>query len=167
MTLAPWASQDKNAIFLNKMLFLMPQNLATWLGGHWKCYACDRGIEISSIPVSPLHDDCAMQCWRQSHIVNYALHRLVMREVCLWLKIKVSVLFTIAIPTLLFIYLFQSVTNNLLHSQFAMQTYALHQVDLNCHTRGGLHTRRIIRKQLMHGSACNIGFVCMSFRSRW
>ena len=32
---------------------------------------------------------------------------------------------------------FQSVTNNLLHSQFAMQMYALHQVDVihpNCHT---------------------------------
>ena len=49
---------DKNAIFLNKMLFLMPQNLATWLGGRWKCYARDRGIEISSIPVPPLCDDC-------------------------------------------------------------------------------------------------------------
>ena len=49
---------DKNAIFLIKMLFLMPQNLTTWLSGCWKCYTRDRGIEISCIPVSPLCDDC-------------------------------------------------------------------------------------------------------------
>ena len=53
--------------------------------------------------------------------------------------------------------LFQSVTNELLHSQFAKQMYALHhQVDVTSellYTRGGSCMRRVITKQLMYGSA--------------
>ena len=52
---------------------------------------------------------------------------------------------------------FQSVTNNLLHGQFAIR-YIRWMVHLNCYTRGGLHMRRVITKQLMYGSSCNIGY---------
>ena len=49
---------------------------------------------------------------------------------------------------------FQSVKNDLLHGQFAMQTYAYirYMLHLNFYTRGGLHMRRVITKQLMYGS---------------
>ena len=47
---------------------------------------------------------------------------------------------------------FQSVTNDLLHVQFAMQTYALHWVNIKSELSqsGGLHMRRVITKQLMY-----------------
>ena len=36
---------------------------------------------------------------------------------------------------------------------------------LNCYTRGGLRICRVITKQLMYSSVCNIGFVRTSFQS--
>ena len=63
---------------------------------------------------------------------------------------------------------FQSVTNDLLHGQFAMQTYALHQVDV---TSELLHLWWFAHAQsngkTMYGSAYNIGFVRTSFRLSW
>ena len=38
---------------------------------------------------------------------------------------------------------------------------------LNCYTHGGLCMCRVITKQLMYSSSCNIGFVHTSFQSSW
>ena len=64
---------------------------------------------------------------------------------------------------------FQSVTNDLLHGQFAMPMYALHQVDVTSELShsGGLRMHRAITKQLMYSSVYNIRFVCTSFWSSW
>ena len=62
---------------------------------------------------------------------------------------------------------FQTVTNDLLHGQFAMQTYVLHQVDVTSellHSWWFAHAQSN-NKQLMYGSVCNIGFVRTRFRS--
>ena len=60
---------------------------------------------------------------------------------------------------------FQSVTNDLLHGQFAMQMYALQQVDV---TSELVHSWWFALVQsnnkTMYGSACNIGFVRTSFQ---
>ena len=143
-TMSVTSFTDKNAIFLNKMLFLMPQNLTTWLGGRWKCYAHDRGIEISSIPVSPLHDDCDAMlvpapycklCLTQAgnvrsvlvvenesfcpvhHCHSYTTVYLYYLFYTLLLVQRSHWFANSDVP-------FQIVTNNLLHDQlFAMQAY--------------------------------------------
>ena len=53
MMLAPRASQKHLYVPGQKTAILNVQKLTTYLVGRWKHYACDAGIEISSIPVSP------------------------------------------------------------------------------------------------------------------
>ena len=61
---------------------------------------------------------------------------------------------------------FQGVTNDLLHGQFAMQTYALHQVDVTSellYSWWFAHAQS--NNKTFNGSSCNIGFVCTCFQS--
>ena len=58
---------------------------------------------------------------------------------------------------------FQSATNDLLRSHFAMQTYVLHQGDITSELS---HLHRVITKQLMYTYG-SLGFVRTYFWSRF
>ena len=90
MTLAPWASQDPQT----KMLFSWTKchpwcpkfdNLVGWTLKMLCSRQRNRNQFYSSVTLA-----WCLQCNAgASAIVSYALHRLVMWEVCLWLKMKV------------------------------------------------------------------------------
>ena len=51
---------------------------------------------------------------------------------------------------------FQNVTNDLLCTTNLQCKYIRWMLHLNCYTHGGLRMLRVITKQLMYGSSCNI-----------